>query len=42
MSTGLVPKRLYSGGTNAAVASDDGQLNEREKGSDNSSIDKKR
>ncbi|XWS40072.1 hypothetical protein CRYUN_Cryun18bG0109000 [Craigia yunnanensis] len=34
-----VPKKLYSGGANAAVASDDGQLNERDHGSDGSSID---
>ncbi|XVF01054.1 hypothetical protein REPUB_Repub04eG0054600 [Reevesia pubescens] len=34
-----VPKKLYSGGANAAVVTDDGQLNERDNGSDNSSID---
>ncbi|XWS54954.1 hypothetical protein CRYUN_Cryun10bG0133800 [Craigia yunnanensis] len=34
-----VPKKLYSGGANAAVASDDGQLNERDKESGTSSID---
>ncbi|XP_022726046.1 RNA-binding protein 28-like isoform X2 [Durio zibethinus] len=33
-----VPKKLYGGGSNAAVASDDGQLTERDNESDRSSI----
>ncbi|OMO75597.1 hypothetical protein COLO4_26001 [Corchorus olitorius] len=34
-----VPKKLYSGGSNAAVASDDGKLDEKDEESDGSSID---
>ncbi|XVF67767.1 hypothetical protein PTKIN_Ptkin10aG0148600 [Pterospermum kingtungense] len=34
-----VPKKLYNGGSNAAVASDDGKLNEKDEESDISSID---
>ncbi|XP_021286016.1 RNA-binding protein 28 [Herrania umbratica] len=34
-----IPKKLYSGGANAAVASDGGQLNEGDKESDSGSID---